>query len=121
MRQSTPAKGAVSCGARRTMPTTSCPPRSASRRSSADPTLPVAPVMAIRMVVSSSSGTVIPHTGTRPGASHVQRLRHNRDTSTPGSDATKDAPLMSSTPQAHLHAPIRTPLGRSVLVNDHVA
>jgi len=75
----------------------------------------------MRMVVSSSSGTVIPHTGTRPGASHVQRLRHNRDTSTPGSDATKDAPLMSSTPQARLHATIRPPLGRRGLVNEHVA
>ena len=44
-----------------------------------------------------------------------------RDTSTPGSHATKDAPLMSSTPQVLLHATIRTPLGRSVLLNEHVA
>lgn len=44
-----------------------------------------------------------------------------RDTSTPGSHATKDAPLMSSTLQAHLHATIRTPLGRRGHVDEHVA
>jgi len=44
------------------------------------------------MVVSLVVGTVIPHTGTRLGATHVQPLGHDLDTSTPGRHATKDAP-----------------------------